>query len=140
MRQDILKIAGEDSFQWLDIAGEFKYEDTITEMLSAGVFVLPTYTEGFPNVILESMACACPIIASSVGAIPEMLDVNSDIYYGLCIEPKDTKQLKEAIIRMLEDRTFAISCGINAQKRVNEQYSMPAVWNKLTNIWISTVK
>jgi glycosyltransferase involved in cell wall biosynthesis len=140
MKQNILKLAGRDCSQWLDIAGEFKYEDTIKEMLSAGVFVLPTYTEGFPNVILESMACACPIVTSSVGAIPEMLDVDSDTTYGICIEPKNIDQLRDGIIKMLDDRTFAINCGLNAQKRVNEQYSMPIIWKRLIDIWINTAK
>lgn len=141
MEEDIiLKVAGKNSVQWLEIAGELKYEYTIKEMLSAGVFVLPTYTEGFPNVILESMACACPIVASSVGAIPEMLNIDSDTNYGICIEPKNTTQLKDAIIKMLDDRTFAINCGLNAQKRVNELYSMLIIWKKLKNIWINTAK
>jgi|SRR5690554_159996 len=122
---------------WLDIAGELEYEDTIKEMMSCGVFVLPTYTEGFPNVILESMACACPIIATSVGAIPEMLSVNEAKHYGICIESKNTEQLKVAINKMLNQPDFARECGENAQERVNTLYSMPIVWTQITNLWKS---
>jgi glycosyltransferase involved in cell wall biosynthesis len=135
-RLKILKTAGKDN-SWLCIAGQQDYETTIKEMLSAGVFVLPTYTEGFPNVILESMACACPIVASAVGAIPEMLNVNDPGNFGICVEPKNIEELTEAINKMLENPEFAKECGENAQKRVNKLYSMPIVWSQLTNLWKS---
>ncbi len=131
----LVKLAGEMSTDWLEVSGELSFRETIKEMLSAGVFILPSYTEGFPNVIIESMACACPIVASSVGAIPEMLDVKSETDYGICVEPKNVNQLKNAIHKMLDDRPFALQCGLNAQRRVQEEYSMPKVWDKLMKIW-----
>jgi glycosyltransferase involved in cell wall biosynthesis len=130
-----IKKALDGNDEWLCIAGEQDYEDTIKEMLSANIFILPTHTEGFPNVILESMACGCPIIASSVGAIPEMLDVQGSTHYGICIQPKNVKQLSSAINKMLNDSKFAQQCGKNAQARVNATYSMPIVWSQMTNIW-----
>lgn len=133
----LLSLAGKDSEEWLEISGELSFEDTIKEMLSAGVFVLPTYTEGFPNVIIESMACACPIVTTNVGAIPEMLDIKNGYNHGICVEPKDVNALKIAIQRMLDDREYALNCGRNAQKRVNQLYSMPIVWSKLEQIWLS---
>ncbi len=137
MRSQLRQAAGENSETWLDIVGEQNYETTITEMLSAGVFVLPTYTEGFPNVILESMACACPIVTTNVGAIPEMLDIAHGFNHGICVKPKDVEGLKTAIEKMLCQRNYALQCGLNARKRVAEQYSMPIVWDKLTGIWKS---
>lgn len=134
-RSILLEKAGLYSVEWLEIAGEQDYETTIREMLSAGVFVLPTYTEGFPNVILESMACACPIITTKVGAIPEMLDIANGQNHGICIEPKNVEQLKDSIQKMLDEREYAIQCGKNAQKRVSEMYSMPVVWHELESIW-----
>lgn len=137
MKTDLIKLAGEQSHTWLEIAGEKDFQQTIKEMMSAGVFVLPTYTEGFPNVILESMACACPIVTTPVGAIPEMLDIENGFNYGICVEPQHVQQLKEAILKMLEDREYALQCGLNAQKRVNELYSISTVWCELENIWQS---
>lgn len=140
IRQVLKNRAGENNSQWLEIVGEKDFEIVIKEMLSAGIFVLPTYTEGFPNVIIESMACACSIITTKVGAIPEILDIEHGDNYGICIEPKNVKQLKIAIQRMLNDREFAIRCGLNAQKRVNELYSMPIVWKQLEKIWKIAIK
>ena len=121
--------------QWLNIMGEQPFETTIKEMMSTGAFVLPTYTEGFPNVIIESMACGCPIVTTDVGAIPEMLDIEHGANYGICVKPRQVKELREAIEKMLNDRTYALRCGMNAQNRVRELYSMPQVWNKMVDIW-----
>lgn len=134
-RSRLLEKAGKNSDGWLEIAGEQDYEITIKEMLSAGIFVLPTYTEGFPNVILESMACACPIVTTKVGAIPEMLDIVNGENYGICVEPKNVEQLKISLQKMLDDRDYALHCGKNAQKRVNDMYSMPIIWRHLESIW-----
>lgn len=138
MKNKLKEQAGSEN-AWLDISGELNFELMIKEMLSADVFVLPTYTEGFPNVILESMACGCPIVASAVGAITEMLDIKGEKKCGICIEPKDVKQLKDAIVKFIDNREFALKCGENAKKMVNEKYSMPIVWDQLITIWKSSI-
>lgn len=119
----------------IEFTGNIPAEGVVKEMLKCSVFVLPTYTEGFPNVILESMACACPIITTKVGAIPEMLDVENANDCAICIEPKDIDGLKNAIDRMMNDADFAFSCGEKSKKRVKAMYSMPIVWKQMCSIW-----
>lgn len=135
MRMKLRRRAGNGCEAWLEIAGELDFEATIKEMLSAGVFVLPTYTEGFPNVIIESMACGCPIVTTDVGAIPEMLDTEHGFNYGICVKPRDVEQLRSAVRKMLDDREYASMCGRNAQQRVKMLYAMPQVWKQLATIW-----
>lgn len=132
---EIENIAGNDYKNWLFITGAIPYESVIKEMLSANVFVLPTYTEGFPNVIIESMACGCPIVTCPVGAIPEMLNINGNEPCGICVPPKDTEALKNAIINMLENPQQASVMGKNARDRVLSEYSIRSVWGKLCCIW-----
>lgn len=120
---------------WLEIKGDTSYDEVIREMLECGIFVLPTYTEGFPNVILEAMACGSPIVTTGVGAIPEMMNLSQGDVNGICVKPKDVEELKGAIMQLLDNREFAIMCGVNARKRVNELYSMPKIWNELLTIW-----
>ena len=110
-------------------------EKVIEYMMTCSVFVLPTYTEGFPNVIIESMACGCPIVTTDVGAIPEMLDLQNGNDCGICVKPRQIIELREAIAYMLNDDTYAKTCGVNAQKRVTELYTVSEVWNKLSFIW-----
>ena len=119
----------------LIITNNIAFEDVVSEMLSCNVFVLPTYTEGFPNVIIESMACACPIVATPVGAIPEMLNVGDTNCCGICVEPQAVKPLREAIIKMIEDKEFSSKCSSAARQRVIELYSMNTVWKQLLSIW-----
>ncbi|WP_285269916.1 glycosyltransferase family 4 protein [Kaistella rhinocerotis] len=138
MKTNLLAQAGEGHERWLSIAGEQDFETTIKEMLSCGVFVLPTYTEGFPNVIIESMACGCPIVTTNVGAIPEMLDIDNGDNYGLWVEPKNAEKLRGAILRMLNDKDFAARCGANAQNRVNEKYGMPKILQQIEEIWLNS--
>lgn len=134
MRHKLREKAGEND-EWLEIVGQVTHEQTINEMKACDVFILPTYTEGFPNVILEGMACGCPIIASAVGAIPEMLENENGMHFGVLIEPKNVESIKTAVLRMLSDSHFKEDCGINAKKRVFERYNINNVANQLINIW-----
>ena len=124
-----------NSASWLTIAGEEPYEEVIKEMLSCDVFVLATYTEGFPNVILESMACGCAIATTPVGAIPEMLDMASAEPCGLCCEPKDVEGLRHNIQYFLDHPDEARAYGHRAAQRVNDMYAMPKVWEQMVGIW-----
>lgn len=135
VKKKLLDLAGYDSDKWLNIAGEVDYDLVVINMMTSFVFVLPTYTEGFPNVILESMACGCPIVACGVGAIPEMLAIDSDTPCGICIEPRNKVQLKEAIEYMLDNPESAKIFGDRAKQRVVENYSIDSIWESLLGIW-----
>lgn len=136
-KRDLYHRLGKGSQDWLDIKGDQPYEEVITEMLKCNVFVLPTYTEGFPNVIIESMACGCPIVTTPVGAIPEMLNIDNDTPCGIVVPIKDCVALKDAIENLLNNSEYCIRLGKSAQQRVNTEYTMSVVWQKLINIWNS---
>ena len=137
VKNNILDIAGKNSNKWLYLEGNKQHHEVIKEMLSANLFVLPTYTEGFPNVIIEAMACGCTIITTPVGAIPEMMNFGNKPC-GVCINVGDVKDLKDKIEYYLENNTESTALGDSAKKRVKEMYSMENIMEKLINIWMNT--
>ena len=135
VRAELQELSG--NADWLEITGEKPYDEVIKDMLECDVFVLPTYTEGFPNVILESMACGCAIVSTTVGAIPEMLAEKDGRRYGILVEPRNVQQLRDAIREMLGNEQLKTECRMNVRERVNERYNIQSVWNRLIGIWKS---
>lgn len=135
MKENLLYI-GKNSrdTEWIDFVGEISHEEVLKEFMKADIFVFPSYTEGFPNVILEAMACGCPIIASNVGAIPEMLDIENEPC-GICIKPKSDQEVHDAVVSLLNDKRKKDYYSEKAKCRVNSVYKMPMVWHELLKIW-----
>ena len=67
-------------------------------MSSADVLALPSWSEGYPNVLVEALACGCPVVASRVGGIPEIVRDDN----GIMHEPRDAGALAEALLRALK--------------------------------------
>jgi len=66
-------------------------------MRVADVLVLPSYSEGYPNVLVEALACGCPIVATHVGGIAEIVAFDT----GILIPPRDSEALAKAVISAL---------------------------------------
>jgi len=100
--------------------GAVNDEDLQVYYNAADVVVVPSISEeGFGRVILESLACGTPVIASNRGGIPEVLDSS----VGILIEPT-AENLANAIIRLYSNpnelKKLASNCRVYAQKRFTE--------------------
>lgn len=120
-----------ENFQTKNVSfkGEVEHKDAICMLAESEVLVLPSYTEGFPNVILEAMCLKKKIIATGVGAIPEMLSEQS----GIVISPRDVSSLQKALDAMVHaDKT---DYGKNAWKRVLDKYDVKVTLKRYKEIW-----
>jgi glycosyltransferase involved in cell wall biosynthesis len=92
-------------------------EDIRTYYGLADAFVLPSYSEGSPNVLLEAMAAGLPIVSTGAGGAAELV---SDGNTALVVEPHSPQSLSRAIGALLEDRDLAGRLGAAAKSAARE--------------------
>jgi glycosyltransferase involved in cell wall biosynthesis len=80
---------------------------------SCDIFVFPSYTEGMAKAVTEAMSNGLPVIATSVGGLP---DVVADGQTGILVQPKDVASLREAMRKLIMDgqlRKRMATAGLN---------------------------
>ena len=95
--------------------------DAADLMAAFDVFLLPSLHEGFGLVLLEAMSRRVPIVASRVGAIPEVV---VDGETGILVEPRNVDQLAAAMTRLLNDRALRKYMGLLGAARLEERFSI----------------
>jgi glycosyltransferase involved in cell wall biosynthesis len=104
-------------------------------MSSVEVFVLPSLTEGTPNVIIEAMAHGKPIIANAVGGVPDL--VTEDV--GILVPPDDNYALAAAMTRMAADVQMRQRMGVAARLKYEQLFTPEAVLPVLVDFYEQVV-
>ena len=95
--------------------------DVIGCLKSFDVFVMSSVTEGLGTSLLDAMACSRPIIATSAGGIPEVVDEGVT---GLLVPPRDHTAMADAIISLVGDEARRRAMGDRGFARVNEKFTV----------------
>jgi len=82
----------------VDLPGWTSHDDLPGHLNQLRLLVLPSYTEGLPNIVLEAMACGTPVLATPVGAIP---DIIVDGRTGFIMENNSPECIAKNVIRAL---------------------------------------
>jgi glycosyltransferase involved in cell wall biosynthesis len=90
---------------------------------NADLFVLPSFTEGLPNVVLEASAAGVPVVATAVGGTPEVVAHGRT---GLLVPPGDATALAERIIELLRDEPRRRQLGAAGRQLVGARFSFEA--------------
>jgi glycosyltransferase involved in cell wall biosynthesis len=85
------------------------------------LFAMSSVTEGLGTSLLDAMACARPIVATTAGGIPEIVH---DEVNGLLVPPRDHRALAAAIVRALKDRDLRQRMGDAGFARVRERFTV----------------
>jgi glycosyltransferase involved in cell wall biosynthesis len=123
-----------DQFRFV---GQIPWSQTPDYLAMSEVFAVPSILDeagnldGLPNVVLESLATGCPIVASGVAGIPEVVH---DDHNGLLVPPKDERALADAICRLLGDPQLRQRLGRAARASVVNSLSWTHVGNRIAGI------
>ena len=107
--------------------------EDVPECLAAfDLFVLPSLNEGMGRVLLEAMAVGCPVVATRVGGIP---DIVADRTTGLLVPPRDDRALAEAILTLLRDRSRRVAYGEAARRHVDGRFDVETMVRNIERLY-----
>lgn len=113
-------IKSEDLGMKVRLTGWIPHDTLPNHLNEIKLLVLPSYTEGLPNILLEAMACGTPVLATSVGAIP---DIIKDGETGFLLESNDPKHIANRIIELLSKPELLEKVSKNAYEYVRANFS-----------------
>jgi glycosyltransferase involved in cell wall biosynthesis len=111
-------------------------EEIVPYLQQSAVFVLPSFSEGLSNVLLEAMACGLPVVATRVGGT---IDLVQDGFNGILIEPDNAGQLYQAMKKILQDKDLAKALGVQARKTAAEKFSLKSVTEQYVSLYQTLV-
>jgi glycosyltransferase involved in cell wall biosynthesis len=140
MKKQLCTLAARrDEGKWLIFSGALSREEAVGRIAAADVFVLPSHTEGFPGVVLEAMACSVAIVATSVGAIPEMLLGNNGEAAGLLVPAQNGEALKIALEDLLRNPAKRLELGSAARRKCETHYRLTEITHQWVKLWTEQV-
>jgi glycosyltransferase involved in cell wall biosynthesis len=95
--------------------------DVADALWAMDIYVLPSESEGLPIGLLEAMAARRCVVATAVGAVPEVLD------HGACgqlIQPRSPREISDAVCALLREPARRQALGERARERVEQEYSI----------------
>ncbi len=100
----------------------------------ADIYILPSYNEGMPMSVLEAMSYSLPVITTNIGSIPEIIENNEN---GILIEPGNIEELKENILKLINDEKLRKKLGNNARKKIEEKFNIEKQINKIEELYLN---
>ncbi len=98
------------------------YQEDVGRFFSAfDVFVLPSANEGTPVTAIEALASGCPVVATRVGGVPDVVRDGED---GLLVEPGDEEALADALHRLADDPELRTRMGEAGRGRMLSRYAV----------------
>jgi glycosyltransferase involved in cell wall biosynthesis len=107
-------------------------EEKINYIHRSDIFILPSYSEGLPNSLMEAMVCGVASIATKVGAIPDLITNNET---GLLIDAGDSKALAHSLALLINDVELRQKLAKNGQERIIQNHSINSAVEKFKKIF-----
>ena len=105
----------------------------VRQYAEAEVAVVPSLYEGFSLPALQAMCCGVPLVATTAGALPEVVGGNEET--ALLVPPGDPAALARAIARLLDDAPLRAQLSEAARRRARERYSWAATAQATADVY-----
>jgi glycosyltransferase involved in cell wall biosynthesis len=96
--------------------------------------ILPSANEGTPVVVIEALAAGCPVVATSVGGVPDVVREGVD---GFLVPPRDTEALAERLVRLAEDPELRARMGAAGRESVPSRYAVERLVGDIDELYRS---
>lgn len=111
------------------LVGEILNPEYYYELFS--VFILPSYREGFPTVVLEASSMELPVITTnSTGCIDSIIDGETGIFTDI-----SPNAISDSILFYLENPSLIVSHGLNGRNHILKNYQNIEIWKQLEKIY-----
>lgn len=111
-------------------------EEKETVFKQTDIFTLPTSNDCFPLVLLEAMKYKLPIVSTSIGGIPDIVEDGKN---GIISIENDSKFLSEALEKLLIDSSLRIKMGVEGRKRLEEMFTEDMFENRMKEILLGSI-
>ncbi len=96
------------------------------------ISILSSISEGFPYTVIESMACARPVVSTDVGGVPEALEG-----YGILARPRDSSGLAQGVVTLLRDHELRQGLGKISRDRVLLRFRTTLAMNEYMQSYLT---
>ena len=114
------------------LGGEVDPDEVVQHMRASDLFLFPSRTEGFPNAVLEAMASGLPVVATRVGAVPEMIEEGKG---GLLVGRADLHELADVLGFLLAKPEVRRRMGRFNRRKCLESYAYSVVAPRLASLY-----
>ena len=112
-------------------------ENVVPWLQAMDVFVLPSYAnEGVPQAVLQAMSCGIPVVATTIGGIPEAV---RDHETGIMVPPRDAAALTKALQALLSDGNMRLRYGQAGRRMALEKFGLGLMLDKMEAIFQEVV-
>jgi colanic acid/amylovoran biosynthesis glycosyltransferase len=127
----------------LGIAGRVTFSGSIDQggirefYRRADAFVLPSFAEGVPVVLMEAMASGVPCVTTAIAGIPELITSGRD---GILVPPSDAKLLADAILLLKESPELCDRLANEGRRKVSHSYDLETNVDRLASVFARHLK
>ena len=120
----------------VEMTGPLSHEDVLAALVDSDVFLFPSKREGFPIAVAEAMASGLPVVASPVGAIPDMIDAPNG---GYLVDQDNVSGFVSALSNLRGSPSVRHEMGAYNREKAIREYDFSTVVAQLCDIYSKIV-